>query len=170
MHPQKIVSREEWLAARKTHLAHEKQLTAAREKLAAERRALPWVRIDKAYAFDGPDGRVSRDKAGARDETHRPTIPGAMMEAMEPVRSAPADDAIPAVFDWLRTWFDEGMRVLEIFSVKVPDASRHRRANESCVDKCGDLIEYSMLLDHVVRLVQRTREHKLPMDRNALAF
>ena len=56
MHPQKIVSREEWLAARKSHLAHEKQLTAARDKLAAERRALPWVKVDKAYAFDGPDG------------------------------------------------------------------------------------------------------------------
>ena len=56
MQPHKIVSREEWLAARKTHLAHEKQLTIARDRLAEERRALPWVKVEKAYSFDGPDG------------------------------------------------------------------------------------------------------------------
>ena len=40
-HP--VVSREEWLAARKQHLAHEKAFTRERDKLSAERRALPWV-------------------------------------------------------------------------------------------------------------------------------
>ena len=54
-----IVSREEWLVARKAHLAAEKELTRQRDRLAAERRALPWVRIDKPYQFEGPDGRVS---------------------------------------------------------------------------------------------------------------
>jgi len=53
----KIVSREEWLAARKKLLAKEKQLTRERDALAAERRQLPWVKVDKNYVFDSPDGR-----------------------------------------------------------------------------------------------------------------
>src|SRR5207244_10705565 len=59
MQPHAVVSREEWIAARKAHLAHEKEYTQARERLAEERRALPWVKVDKDYAVDGPDGKVS---------------------------------------------------------------------------------------------------------------
>src|SRR5215510_13623982 len=54
-HP--IVSREEWLAARKALLAKERELTHARDRLNAERRALPWVRVDKTYTFDTRDGQ-----------------------------------------------------------------------------------------------------------------
>ena len=53
----RIVSREEWLEERRKHLEHEKRLTRMQEELAAERRRLPWVRIDKAYTFEGADGR-----------------------------------------------------------------------------------------------------------------
>ena len=53
-----VVSHEEWLAARKALLAQEKELTHARDRLNAERRRLPMVRVDKAYSFDGPDGPV----------------------------------------------------------------------------------------------------------------
>lgn len=59
MNQPNVVSREEWLAARKALLAKEKELTRARDRIAAERRALPWVRIDKTYVFDGPDGKVT---------------------------------------------------------------------------------------------------------------
>ncbi len=52
-----IVSREEWIAARKAHLAHEKEYTRARDRLSEERRALPWVKVDKSYVFDGPNGK-----------------------------------------------------------------------------------------------------------------
>lgn len=55
----RIVSREEWLAARKAHLVHEKEFTRQRDALSAERRALPWVKIDKDYAFEGPNGPLS---------------------------------------------------------------------------------------------------------------
>jgi predicted dithiol-disulfide oxidoreductase (DUF899 family) len=51
------VSQEEWLVARKAHLAKEKELTRLRDRLAAERRELPWVKIEKRYVFDGPDGQ-----------------------------------------------------------------------------------------------------------------
>jgi predicted dithiol-disulfide oxidoreductase (DUF899 family) len=54
-HP--IVSHDEWLAARKQLLVKEKELTRRRDRLAAERRALPWVRIEKPYVFEGPDGK-----------------------------------------------------------------------------------------------------------------
>ena len=61
MQPHNVVSREAWIAARKAHLAHEKELTQARERLNEERRALPWVKVDKDYVFDGPGGK---DDAG----------------------------------------------------------------------------------------------------------
>ncbi|HET7526260.1 MAG TPA: thioredoxin family protein, partial [Burkholderiaceae bacterium] len=51
-----VVSRDRWIAERKALLAHEKELTHLRDQIARERRALPWVRIDKAYVFDTPAG------------------------------------------------------------------------------------------------------------------
>ena len=57
MEPHKIVSRDEWLVARKTHLAEEKAFTRARDALSRKRRELPWVKVDKAYSFDGPNGK-----------------------------------------------------------------------------------------------------------------
>jgi len=57
MEPHRIVSREEWLAAHKAHLAEEKALTHARDALAEKRRALPWVKVDTTYTFDTPQGR-----------------------------------------------------------------------------------------------------------------
>jgi predicted dithiol-disulfide oxidoreductase (DUF899 family) len=52
-----VVSRDQWIEARKALLAKEKAATKAAEKLNEERRALPWVRIDKTYVFDGPNGK-----------------------------------------------------------------------------------------------------------------
>jgi predicted dithiol-disulfide oxidoreductase (DUF899 family) len=54
-----IVSREEWLIAGKDLLEREKEFTRLRDQLAAERRALPWVKIDKEYIFDAPEGEVT---------------------------------------------------------------------------------------------------------------
>jgi predicted dithiol-disulfide oxidoreductase (DUF899 family) len=54
-----VVSREEWLIARKDLLKREKELTRLRDQLAVERRALPWVTIDKEYIFDAPEGEVT---------------------------------------------------------------------------------------------------------------
>ncbi len=55
----KVVGREEWLAARKQHLTHEKDLTRHQDRVSAERRRLPMVKLEKDYAFDGPEGRRS---------------------------------------------------------------------------------------------------------------
>jgi len=54
----RVVSRADWLAARKALLATEKEITRYRDAVNAERRRLPMVRIDKEYIFDGPDGTV----------------------------------------------------------------------------------------------------------------
>jgi predicted dithiol-disulfide oxidoreductase (DUF899 family) len=53
----KVVSRDEWLAARKALLLKEKQFTHLRDEINAERLALPWVKIEKDYAFDTPTGK-----------------------------------------------------------------------------------------------------------------
>ena len=53
----RVVSRETWLKERKALLAREKELTHLRDQLATERRELPWVRIEKDYVFDTPDGK-----------------------------------------------------------------------------------------------------------------
>jgi predicted dithiol-disulfide oxidoreductase (DUF899 family) len=59
MQQHKIVSREQWIAARKALMAGEKELTQAREALSRQRRELPWVKVDKPYLFDGPAGKLS---------------------------------------------------------------------------------------------------------------
>ncbi len=53
----RIVSRDEWLIARKAHLKNEKALTRMRDLVSAERRTLPWVKVEKDYVFDTSDGR-----------------------------------------------------------------------------------------------------------------
>ena len=53
-----VVSREEWLTARRALLEEEKELTRARDALNTERRRLPMVRMDKEYLFEGSDGRM----------------------------------------------------------------------------------------------------------------
>lgn len=55
----KVVSKAEWTNARLQLLAREKQFNRLRDQLSAERRALPWVQVDKQYAFEGPDGKLS---------------------------------------------------------------------------------------------------------------
>ena len=53
----KVVSSREWTEARKALLVKEKEFTRARDALSRERRALPWMAVDKPYVFEGPDGK-----------------------------------------------------------------------------------------------------------------
>src|SRR5690348_12644272 len=55
----KIVTREDWVAARKELLAEEKEMTRALDRLRAARRALPWERVEKDYRFQGSEGEES---------------------------------------------------------------------------------------------------------------
>src|SRR5262245_58438547 len=57
MERQKVVSRDKWLAARKQLLKKEKEFTRLRDKLSAKRRELPWVKVEKNYVFDTPNGK-----------------------------------------------------------------------------------------------------------------
>lgn len=54
-----VLSRDEWLVARKELLAEEQAMTRARDALNTKRRELPMVRIDKDYLFEGPEGKAS---------------------------------------------------------------------------------------------------------------
>jgi predicted dithiol-disulfide oxidoreductase (DUF899 family) len=54
-----VVSPEKWLAARREFLREEKEFFRTRDKIAAHRRALPWVKVDQAYTFDTPNGPMS---------------------------------------------------------------------------------------------------------------
>jgi len=56
MQPHRIVSEHEWLAERRALLAKEKAFTQARDQLGEARRALPWVKVEKFYEFEGPNG------------------------------------------------------------------------------------------------------------------
>lgn len=53
----KIVSKNEWLAARSTLLKKEKEFTVLRDKLSQQQRDMPWASVDKEYLFDGPNGK-----------------------------------------------------------------------------------------------------------------
>src|SRR6266700_7254180 len=57
INPSKIVSKAEWLVARKDLLTREKELTRLRDEVSRHRRELPWVKVEKEYIFDGPDGK-----------------------------------------------------------------------------------------------------------------
>jgi predicted dithiol-disulfide oxidoreductase (DUF899 family) len=64
-----VVPESDWVAARRQLLAKEKQFTRARDELSAERRQLPWVKVEKAYVFDGPEGkRTLADLFGGRSQ------------------------------------------------------------------------------------------------------
>lgn len=59
METHKVVSHDEWVAARKTHLAEEKAFSRARDALSKKRRELPWEKVEKSYVFDSPNGKES---------------------------------------------------------------------------------------------------------------
>lgn len=59
MQDHKVVSREQWLEARRELLAKEKEFTRQRDQLSQQRRELPWVKVDKEYTFDSPHGKES---------------------------------------------------------------------------------------------------------------
>ena len=67
--PRPAVSRDEWLKAREALLAREKELTHLRDEVSAARRELPWVKVEKNYVFDAPDGKVTlSDLFGGRSQ------------------------------------------------------------------------------------------------------
>jgi predicted dithiol-disulfide oxidoreductase (DUF899 family) len=64
-----VVSHEVWIAARKDLLKKEKEFTRQRDEISRQRRALPWVQVEKAYTFDGPQGKVTlADLFGGRSQ------------------------------------------------------------------------------------------------------
>ena len=97
----RVVSQAKWVAARKKLLDKEKALTRLGDKLSAERRALPWVKIDKQYLFDTPEGRKTAPRPLRRSQptycppSHAPSrlgggVPGLLLPSRPRRRSAAA--------------------------------------------------------------------------------
>src|SRR5437870_1132594 len=105
MEAKKIVSREEWLAARKALLLKEKEFTHARDALNTERRTLPMVKIDKDYVFEGPDGKASLLDMfeGRRQLLVRHFMFDPSWEAGCPSCTAAADEICDGLLDHLHT-------------------------------------------------------------------
>jgi predicted dithiol-disulfide oxidoreductase (DUF899 family) len=59
MDQHRIVSHDQWIAARREFLAKEKEFTRLRDELSQQRRELPWEKVEKTYVFDGPSGKES---------------------------------------------------------------------------------------------------------------
>ncbi len=67
--PSKVVSKKEWIAAREAFLLKEKAMTHELDTLRAERRRLPWVKVEKPYVFEGPEGNCTlADLFGGRSQ------------------------------------------------------------------------------------------------------
>ncbi len=64
-----IVSQQEWEAARQQILVKEKAFTRSRDALAAERRQMPWMAVEKRYEFDGPNGKSKSARSVRRAQT-----------------------------------------------------------------------------------------------------
>ena len=70
-----VVSAQQWEAAREQMLVKEKAMTRAHDALAAERRRMPWMAVEKAYEFDGPGGKASLleiGRASCRERVYHP--------------------------------------------------------------------------------------------------
>ena len=85
MHAPEIVSREDWDAARQQLLVKEKELTRARDALAAERRRMPWLAVDEEYAFETPGISIGYWKARKRPARERSS--GSISRRFSPSRS-----------------------------------------------------------------------------------
>ena len=91
----KIVSQSEWTAERKALLAKEKEFTRARDELSAERRALPWVKVDKAYVFDTPQGKKTlAELFGEQEPAHRLPLHARPRLGSRAARAAPSSPTI----------------------------------------------------------------------------
>jgi len=100
-----VVSREQWLEARRRLLAREKVHTRSRDTVNAERRRLPMVKVDQQYVFEGPDGPVTLADlfAGQRQLIVQHVMFGPDWDQPCPGCSASIDELSPGVLDHLGT-------------------------------------------------------------------
>ena len=112
MQPHKIVSHDEWVAARKAHLKNEKALTHLRDLVNEERRALPWEKVEKNYVFDTPPARRRSPSCSARTASSssttscgagsRPGLPELLLHGRPHRRPQPAPEDHDVSVVWCR--------------------------------------------------------------------
>jgi predicted dithiol-disulfide oxidoreductase (DUF899 family) len=87
-----VVSHEDWIEARRQLLAKEKEFTQLRDQLSQQRRDLPWKRVDKPDAFEGPNGTETLAQLfDGRSQLRRLLIPRSRAEGARRGRSAAFD-------------------------------------------------------------------------------
>ena len=123
----KVVKHDEWLKARRRHLAKEKEFTRLRDQLSRERRELPWELVEKHYTFEGEHGRQTlSDLFEGRGQL-------VIYHAMFNPDTAGADttwtaDAACFVCSF---WMDPGDRLqLPAAPVGIDRGTRHQRVRE----------------------------------------
>src|SRR6202042_536085 len=99
-----VVSREQWLEARRRLLAREKEFTRSHDALNADRRRLPMVKVDKEYVFEGPDGPVTLAQlfGGKRQLIVQHVMFGPDWDKPCPSCSKAIPQMTPTLFDGLR--------------------------------------------------------------------
>jgi hypothetical protein len=120
----RIVSREEWLDARKALQIKEKELTRLRDRLAAERRALPWVKVEKEYLSGGNGKEIDRDQVADVVSEERP--PG-LTGLGTTLRHEAGDGTLGDV--------DVELQELAVDAGGIPQGIRRDHLS----DECGDL-------------------------------
>ena len=80
----KVVKHDEWLAARKKHLAKEKEFTRLRDQLSRERRDLPWELVEKQYTFEGEHGKQTAHGGSRESGDREPIAAGAVEQPRGP--------------------------------------------------------------------------------------
>ena len=154
-----IVSREEWMAARKALFEKERAMTHALDELRVERRGLPWVKVEKEYVFEGPDGpRTLGDLFGDRSQLavyHFMLTPGSdhlcagcsyTMDHVDPARQhfehadlafaavarAPVEriEAVKARMGWTFPWVSSGESDFN-YDFAVSFSTEEREAGEA---------------------------------------
>ena len=139
-----VVTREQWLAARKDLLAKEKELTRARDALNVRRRELPMVTVAKDYLFEGPDGEVSLlDLFGGRRQlliSHVMFDPS--WDDACPSCSAGIDERAPGLFEHLATRDTALVHVSRAPMAKIEDYRRRKGWAISWVSSFGSDFNY----------------------------
>ena len=88
----KVVSEKEWVTARKALLVKEKKFSRLRDELNRQRRELPWVKLEKEYAFEGPGGKVTLAKGEPLDRAYLKAVENTLSEWTSAEDKAAYDD------------------------------------------------------------------------------
>jgi predicted dithiol-disulfide oxidoreductase (DUF899 family) len=164
-----VVSREEWLQARKALLAKEKEQTRRRDALNVERRELPMVRIDKDYAFEGPEGAVGLGDlfAGRRQLIVRHFMFDPSLDDGCPSCSAAADEISAGLLAHLHTRDTTLVTVSRAPLAKIQDYKDRKRWTFPWYSSFGSDFNYDFHVTLDESIAPREYNYRTPEEHQA---